>query len=294
MKTIVLLASLLSVGTAAHAFDIVWVSFHSADDAPTANAQAAGFTTAAPDVGYTSLLSGNGYNVTRFVTKDEPTAADAAFLNGFDLIVIGRSVNSAHYQSTTERNFWNTTITAPLMNMSGYTLRESRLGYTTGGNMPDTTGTIGLTVSAPTHPIFAGITLDGANTMVDPYAGIVVYDSTTARGISVNANPNVAGGITLATVGTPGDGAFGGMVIGEWNAGTTMFNGQVLGGHRLVFLSGSREADTVSSETAGIYDLNPAGQQLFLNAVAYMVPEPSAIALFGIGASALLLRRRKS
>jgi hypothetical protein len=47
----------------------------------------------------------------------------------------------------------------------------------------------------------------------------------------------------LATVGTEGDPAFGGMVIGEWQAGATMGNAtaDTLAGSRLVYLSGNRE-----------------------------------------------------
>ena len=67
----------------------------------------------------------------------------------------------------------------------------------------------------------------------------------------------------------------------------------ILGGHRLVFLTGSREHASLTSEGAGVYDLTPDGAQMFLNAVNYMVPEPSLAALAGLGTLALLLRRRR-
>jgi hypothetical protein len=38
--------------------------------------------------------------------------------------------------------------------------------------------------------------------------------------------------------------------------------------------AGAREADGISSETAGMYDLYADGAQMFLNAVAYMLIEP--------------------
>jgi hypothetical protein len=67
-----------------------------------------------------------------------------------------------------------------------------------------------------------------------------------------------------------------------------------LGGHRLVFLTGSRE-NVITAEGAGMYDLTPEGKQLFLNAVSYMaVPEPSTYALVGLGGMALFFRRRKA
>jgi hypothetical protein len=45
--------------------------------------------------------------------------------------------------------------------------------------------------------------------------------------------------------------------------------GDTLGGHRLVFLSGSREKG-ITSQGAGIFDLKEDGAQMFLNAVKYM------------------------
>src|SRR5688500_2763642 len=81
----------------ASAAKIGWVSFHGADNTPTAAAMTAGFT-AAPDKGYTDLLTSAGHQVTRFVSHDTPTAADLATLSAFDVIIIGRSVASGHYQ----------------------------------------------------------------------------------------------------------------------------------------------------------------------------------------------------
>jgi hypothetical protein len=63
----------------------------------------------------------------------------------------------------------------------------------------------------------------------------------------------------------------------------------------MVFLSGSREASGVSSETAGIFDLSPVGSQMFLNAVDYMaIPEPSTaiLALLGFAGLGFMLRKR--
>jgi hypothetical protein len=234
--------------------------------------------------------------VTRFTTVDEISATDVDFLNTFDLVIVSRSVNSGHYQSDTERAAWNTAITAPVINMGGYTLRgtaDGRLGFTDGTTMLDTAGPINLTVNNPSHPIFQGVALDGANTMVNPYAGIVSVEvfgedgvtlvDTTQRGISVNNNALAGNGTLLATVGTAGDPAAGGMVIGEWQAGDVLNRGETLGGHRLIFLSGSREhgtPPTTSAELAGIYDLEADGATLFLNAVDYMAVPGAAGPLF--------------
>ena len=47
----------------------------------------------------------------------------------------------------------------------------------------------------------------------------------------------------------------------------------VLAGHRLVFLTGSREPSGVTGgDAAGLYDLYPDGEKMLLNAVNYMIP----------------------
>ena len=131
----------------------------------------------------------------------------------------------------------------------------------------------------PEHPVFAGIELDADNTMVNPFAGIVTFGELLQQGISVNTDPVAGDGTVLAVVANEEDPAVGGMVIGEWTAGATMGNaaGDTLGGHRLAFLSGSREQG-ITSQAAGIYDLSDDGAQLFLNAVNYMAVAKTVLA----------------
>ncbi len=285
----------LAGALSASAANIAWVSFHSGDNAPTAAAVTAGFTKA-PDIGYTNLLAANGHTVTRIVQSGTP---NAALLNSFDLIIVGRSVASGSFQGA-GATAWNA-LTAPTIMMSGYTLRASRAGFTTGETMPDTfiptdaiVDTIRLTVNNPAHPVFAGVSLDGSNTTVNAFASEVTFGTNVQAGISVNNNPLAGSGTLLARVGTAGDPAVNGPVIAEWLAGATMANtpASVLGGHRLVFLSGSRERG-ITSEAAGIFDLTADGTRMLLNAVDYMaVPEPTTFTLGVLGAACLLRRRR--
>jgi hypothetical protein len=251
---------------------IAYVSFHAADDMPSAAAAAAGFTEA-PDVGFTQLLEANGHAVDRILTTGTP---DPALLAKYDVIILSRSVPSSNYQDANATR-WNA-IDRPIIVLNGYLLRNSRMGYTTGGTMVDTAEPIGLLVNDPAHPVFAGIALDAGNVMVNPYAGIVTFNSIVQRGISVNTDPVAGGGTVLATVATATDPTVGGMVVGEWQAGATMGNGtaDTLAGHRLVILGGSREMD-ITSEAAGIYDLEADGAQMLLNAVAYMCDPVVAI-----------------
>jgi hypothetical protein len=186
------------------------------------------------------------------------------------LVIISRCVPSGDYQDPPETLAWNG-IKAPTMILGGYIIRNSRLGFMNGATIPDTTNSVKLAIKDANHPIFAGITLDANNMMVNNYANIATYTNTLQRGISVITDPVAGGGTVLATVGSP-DPAFGGMVIGEWQAGATMAVAAAdkLGGHRLVFLTGSREANGLTSEGSGIYDLTDDGAKMFLNAVKYM------------------------
>ena len=273
-----LLFLVLAVGlcliSSAHAATIVWVSFHSADGAPSAGAAGNGFTEA-PDKPYTDLLKANGFEVTRYVQTGTP---DVAVLNAANLVIISRSVASASFQDAAATR-WNTTVTAPMIILGGYTTRRSRLGFNVGSNLPDTTGDISLTINDPTHPIYAGIPLT-SGTMTNPYAGVLKYaDGVAARGVSIVTDAATPGGTVLATVAAASSaaGPAGAMVVGEWPVGATVTHDagavtDVLAGHRLVLLTGSREAASgKSAETAGMYDLYPDGAQMFLNAVHYMI-----------------------
>jgi len=283
------LACVLTIASS-DAANIVWVSFHPADNQPSANAVTAGFTRA-PDVGYTDVLRAAGHNVTRVVSSGTPNTAQ---LNAADLVIISRSVGSGDYDAQTETAAWNG-ITAPTMILGGYVLRNNRLGYVAGTTIPDTTNSVTLVATQPTHAIFEGITLGAGNTL--SYANQVTYTNAIQRGISVNTDAVAGGGTVIARVSGDATQGANGLLIGEWQAGATMADpagpSDTLGGHRLVFLTGSRELG-IDSQGAGIYDLTPQGEQLFLNAVDYMaVPEPSTYALIGLGGMALLLRRRK-
>ncbi|HON92286.1 MAG TPA: PA14 domain-containing protein [Sedimentisphaerales bacterium] len=252
---------------------IFWVTFHPADNAPTAAAVTGGFTTA-PDKGYTDLLKEAGYNVVRYVQTGTPNVD--LIKASADLVIISRSVASSSFQNAAATT-WNT-IPVPMISMNGYINRKSRMGFNTGSTIPDSTGDLKLAVLDPAHPIFAGISLtDGMTT--NPYAGMVLYpDGVAARGISIVTEPPVDGAITLATVPAGSTtGPAGAMIIAEYPAGTAVIHDggagtDILPAPRLVFLSGAREAASgKDAQTAGQYDLYEDGAVMFLNAVAYML-----------------------
>ena len=279
---------LLFLGSSlAQAADISWVSFHDTD-AASPDAAAAGLTDAS-DIGYTNLLSANGHNVSRFLTREPLTSADIDQLNASDLVIVSRSVSSGQYDPPTD---WNLNVTSPMIAMSGYILRSSRLNLTDGTSMVDTTDPLTLKAEDPSHPVFNGITI-GADNAVEAMANVVTENGALQRGVSINTS-NVVGGSLIAS--STEAATMGGPVIAEWAAGATLNNGDILAGPRMAFISGSREVDGVTSQTAGFYDLTPAGETMFLNAVQYMaVPEPSSTSILAVCGVILLsvMRRRR-
>lgn len=251
---------------------IAWVSFHPADGTPATDAATAGMTEAS-DVRYTRLLAGAGHTVTRFVTTGTP---DLAALNTNDLVIISRAAPSGDYQDPPETLAWNNGLTKPAIILGGYIIRNSRLGFATGANIPDTTGPIKLTVRDPAHPIFSGISLAAGSIMANNYADLVSFNEVPQRGISVVTDAMTSGAKVLATIAAEGAAVHNGTIIAEWPTGATMATaaGEKLGGPRLVFLTGSREADGSTSQISGIFDLTSDGSSMFLNAVKYMGARP--------------------
>jgi len=272
VQTICLSLGLMAVQgriVAQEAPNIIWVSYNDdQDDQPAADAASNGFTQASDHV-YTELLRAAGAHLTRHLTADGDPPAD--LFNQADLVIVSRAVVSGQYDD--EATAWNTTIKAPVLMLSGYILRDNRMGFTSGNTMVDTVDLIKLKAEAPTHPVFKGIELDGDNLMLNDYAGIVTHNGIVQRGLSVNNNPIISAGNLIATVGTETDPTFGGMIIGEWDEGTLLIHDgseeNILAGKRMAFLTGSREINAPVS-TAGLFDLESDGEQLFFNAVNYM------------------------
>lgn len=277
-------ATVAPMASTARALNVAWVSFHNTNGTASTAAAAAPYNfTEAPDIGYTNLLTAAGHTVTRFVTvNDVNTTGLAAQLNapGIDIVIIGRSVDSAHYQTDAETLVWNTQVTKPMIVMSAFAARGTRLGLTQNVNdtTPDTTGALQLEAMVPSHPIFAGIALDGSNIMVNNYSvdptSLPQVNGQFHRGLNTVMHPLNGGGQILARIASAGT-FQNGLVIGLIGAGATVQNvntdpDDVLGAPRMVFYSGTREYSGATSQIAGVMDLDTDGQTLFRNAVTFM------------------------
>jgi hypothetical protein len=219
----------------------------------------------APDRGFTDLLKGAGHDVTRWFSRNDPTASDVATLNAADLIIISRSVSNRHFED--EDQLWNTKNTTPVLNMSGFTIRSNRLGWMRGKQMIGSIGPVALRRLVEEHPIFDGsVWEDGSgNELLEPHAALL----TGERGISFNVERPKNGSL-LATVANAESGVQTALGPVEYAAGAIVDGASVLAGHRMIFLAGSREADGASSSTVGRYDLTSHGAQLLLNCVIYL------------------------
>ena len=209
--------------------------------APTANQQyrinVIGSTT--KDAGYAELLRQNGYDVDLVGSYVLTAEMVDSVTENYDLIILTRSANSGNYVNP---DVWQT-VTTPVINMSAYISRTSRLGYIETNSASGTVDTVFI-VKQPGHPVFNYASINAADSSI---AGI-----TTEQ---CNANPWVQGnGLLLATF------PEGEVAMAEWKVGLPYFNGGgVLAGRRMIFQGSSS------------YNLTERGDSLFLDAVEYMI-----------------------
>ena len=231
-----------------------------------------------PDDFYVVMLQNAGHNVVRFNPPDSQntllTAAQLAAINTNDLILVSRSIASAGFQAPQSSN-WNARVTKPLIMTSPYLVRQdgNRLTWFVGGNgvLPDTTTPTYMRAMDMSDPetafLFTDVAMNG-DTMVDSFDEPYLFNTSTIT------NPVATGGKSLATASfierattTPRIG----QIIAEFPAGTVVpaAAGGSLGGYRMFVAAGSREGNGVSIPLgAGADNLTPAGEKIFMRAVA--------------------------
>ncbi len=211
------------------------------------------------DIRWPAWLAEQGFTVSvqrnNWLTLD---AAKIATLNQADLVIVSRNTDSGDYANSGEAAQWNG-ITAPMLMMTPYLPRGSRWNWV---------GSEGLTVVAgapvwealvPGHQVFFGLPV-GVNPQVSALDGTVSSLGTAHMGATVD----VGNGTVIARV--PGTGE---QAIVEWQAGKEFrAGGPVAAGRRLFFCVGTTESATTPQ---GAFNLTPVGQQIFINAVNYML-----------------------
>lgn len=239
---LVLIGALVFLAVPASA-DIIWVTENTdASNPPSPD-----------DVGWTDLLTANGYTVQRRADMKTLDAGKIADLEAADLVIVSRDTNSGAYDDGTEVTDWNS-ISTPLIQLNQYLSRRTRWKWFDGTN---TGGSSSPTLEAvdPTHPIFNGVALD-------PSDQVAFSTSNTPVG-----NTTGVGNGTLLAI-DPGNNR---PRIVLWDAGTEFYSGagQVAGGQRMFFSGGVN-----GNNPKGALNLTPAGEQIFLNAVDFLTGAP--------------------
>ncbi|MEQ8241406.1 MAG: hypothetical protein RIA69_19485 [Cyclobacteriaceae bacterium] len=195
------------------------------------------------DQGYLDLLIANGHTVEAEVGKyNNLDATGAAELNRFDLIILSRNTNSGNF-SDGARPAW-TTVSTPILNLSSFVARSTRLQYFPSENQNEGGGTSIKAVDA-SHPVFSNVTLDA-----DGLIAVTATALHTVVGID-------AGNGTL--IGTTADGAD--AAIAYFDAGIAAYEGGEIYPGKRMFLAG----------TGGGYTYNDSGAQLFLNSIEFLI-----------------------
>ncbi|MBN1359244.1 MAG: LamG domain-containing protein [Sedimentisphaerales bacterium] len=248
-KRLVLLLAVpvLCLASSAQAANIVWVA--------EGNVDAAGVPY---DQGWIDLLTAQGHTVDdqrgSWMTL---TATNIATLEAADLVIVSRTTNSGNYAGdATEVTQWNS-VTTPLLLLTAYLVRSNRWQWINSDGITEYTAQTAMQVEDATHPIFTGVNV--GNGQID------VIDAAVNSGQATFLTaPNASNGTLIATRSDNGN-----VWIVEWEPGTVFYDGtsQVPAGKRML-LSG---AGGGGAQTAGSMNFTPAGQTIFLNAVAYML-----------------------
>ena len=247
-KQFVLLLMVLGfcVSPAAHGANIVWVA--EGDDE---NGDGA-----IDGIEWSAWLVEQGYSVDMqpnyWRTLD---AAKVEMLNQADLVIVARNTDSGDYDDGQEPSLWNS-VTTPMILTTPYLSRSSRWGWVNHTGLTIVPGEPAWNVMVPEHAVFFGVDL-GANGQV------MASDGSTPSGGIAHLNGDAGNGVVIAAA-VSGEAA-----IVEWEPGIEFYaGGTTVTARRLLFCAGTTEG---GGNPQGAFNLTPVGEQMFLNAVKYML-----------------------
>jgi hypothetical protein len=229
------------------------------------------------DFGWKTLLESKGY----VVTVDTVTHGTRAVplrqgqidtLNAADLIIFSRATNSAYFSDTLG---WNTKITKPIISMNcAVTRGADRLKWFTGSGINvDAGGSPVTQIMNNTHLIFTGVTMPGDTVqMLDSTVGVTFTNglkNTTL--LKLNFGTDAGNGQVLAKMKDTSNRC---LAIVYFPANQPFYPGagdhDTCGGKRMWFDAGTYNNNS-NIVPAGVMNLTPDGQKIFLNAVEYML-----------------------
>ena len=221
------------------------------------------------DQAWIDWLAAEGYTVdVRIDYWLEFDAGKVDELNAADLVIVSRSATSGGYIDGDEPTLWNS-VTTPLITFNVHLTRSNRWLWINSTSILHLNASM-MTALVLDHPVFDGVTLD-------PNNQVQALDVAVGSGQTTFVNTlDVGNGILIA------QSADGLPWIAEWEAGVEFYNGagQIPAGKRMMFVGGTQEDTTAGAEKPqGAMNLTAEGQQIFLNAIAYLLPEAPPINL---------------
>jgi hypothetical protein len=210
----------------------------------------------ADDVYWSIWLAEQGYTVdwqpNYWRTMD---AAKVEELNQADLVIISRNTDSGDYANSGEAALWNS-VTTPMILTTPYLSRNNRWAWVNHDGLNIVPGGPAWSVVDPAHAVFFGMDLH-ANEQVG-----ALDAEPPSLGVA-HLNGAIGNGRLIASA-VSGEAA-----IVEWEPGIAFRDGgPVAGSRRLLFCAGTTEG---TGNPQGQFNLTPVGQQMFLNAVKYML-----------------------
>lgn len=248
---------LLCLSVSASAANILWVSSSWEDDSPA-------------DIGFTNVLEDAGYTVDwlGIDVGSDPEVMDEdqwAIANTYDLIIMGRDTDAGDFMDDSDEiTLWNT-ISTPMITLTPYTMRQGNLNwfntnYTIHKDMDF------LRALVPGHPLFKGLSVDETNDVIDYQVEGGSTSLIKLYNLSDLGNSLKIG--QLYRVDNVKEVDYSTIIF--WESGVEFYDGcgQYAGGARLYLAAGSRY------DSSGEYNLAEEGEQVFLNAVEFMMNYP--------------------
>ena len=196
------------------------------------------------EAGYVAALEAAGHTVEVVPNKYENlTDAGVTELNAFDLVIISRSNSSGAYGTDLDVRARWMSVTTPVIIISPYVARLSRLQLLNNDGGQDSAGNA-LDVVLQGHPVFTGIDITDAST-----------GDITTTGLDVVMTADAGNGSVIATTGPDGY-----IALAEWDANTAAYAGASIPAGKRMFMA-----------AAGTYGFNDIGTKYFLNVVEYIV-----------------------
>lgn len=222
------------------------------------------------DIEWVEKLRAEGYSVTLDTSTMQGTLTEDQkdALNSQDVVIVSRRCGSGSYNDPTG---WNS-LTVPVILQSPYLVRNSRWDWIDNADIIKFGGSSEYKLAGE-HPIFDGVTVSLGN------AAILAPDSGNGNAVFLGTDEVGPDAQVLAT-----NADSGWVSIVYWPTGASFYNEtlQNASGHRLYFVSGTREGEVIDSSVTpwdtlnagqGEYNLTDDGWLAFTNAIEWLAEE---------------------